>query len=34
MNTAMRLFFTYHHSRGEGWACVVAALMDAGFGPS
>jgi adenine-specific DNA methylase len=25
------LVFTYHHSRAEGWACVLAALMTAGF---
>jgi adenine-specific DNA methylase len=25
------LVFTYHHSRPEGWACVLAALMKAGF---
>ncbi len=26
------LAFTYHHSRPEGWRCVLQALMDAGFG--
>lgn len=26
------LTFTYHHSRPEGWRCVLSALMDAGFG--
>ena len=26
------LAFTYHHSRPEGWRCVLNALMDAGFG--
>ena len=25
------LVFTYHHSRQEGWAAVLGALMDAGF---
>ncbi len=25
------LTFTYHHSRPEGWRCMVQALMDAGF---
>lgn len=25
------LVFTYHHSRAEGWSCVLAALMNAGF---
>ena len=25
------LAFTYHHSRPEGWRCVLEALMDAGF---
>jgi putative DNA methylase len=25
------LVFTYHHSRAEGWASILAALMDAGF---
>ena len=24
--------FTYHHSRPEGWRCVLRALMNAGFG--
>lgn len=28
------LAFTYHHSRPEGWRCVLHALMDAGFGIS
>lgn len=26
------LVFTYHHSRHEGWRCVLQALMQAGFG--
>ena len=26
------LAFTYHHSRPEGWRCVLHALMHAGFG--
>lgn len=26
------LAFTYHHSRPEGWRCVLQALMQAGFG--
>ena len=26
------LVFTYHHSRPEGWRCVLQALMNAGFG--
>ena len=26
------LTFTYHHSRPEGWRCVLRALMNAGFG--
>jgi len=26
------LVFTYHHSRPEGWRCVLQALMDSGFG--
>lgn len=26
------LVFTYHHSRGEGWASILTALMAAGFG--
>lgn len=26
------LAFTYHHSRPEGWRCVMQALMEAGFG--
>ena len=25
------LAFTYHHSRPEGWSCVLRALMEAGF---
>lgn len=25
------LIFTYHHSRPEGWRCVLHALADAGF---
>ena len=25
------LVFTYHHSREEGWRCVLEALMRAGF---
>jgi adenine-specific DNA methylase len=25
------LIFTYHHSRNEGWRCVLHALMRAGF---
>ena len=25
------LAFTYHHSRTEGWRCVLQALMEAGF---
>lgn len=28
------LAFTYHHSRSEGWRCVLRALMEAGFGIS
>ena len=28
------LAFTYHHSRPEGWRCVLQALMQAGFGIS
>jgi adenine-specific DNA methylase len=28
------LVFTYHHSRAEGWRCVLHALMEAGFGIS
>lgn len=28
------LAFTYHHSRQEGWRCVLQALMEAGFGIS
>jgi adenine-specific DNA methylase len=28
------LAFTYHHSRPEGWRCVLHALMDAEFGIS
>lgn len=28
------LAFTYHHSRPEGWRCVLHALMEAGFGIS
>ena len=28
------LAFTYHHSRAEGWRCVLQALMEAGFGIS
>jgi len=28
------LVFTYHHSRAEGWRCVLQALMEAGFGIS
>ncbi|RYD16409.1 MAG: DUF1156 domain-containing protein [Lysobacteraceae bacterium] len=28
------LAFTYHHSRLEGWRCVLQALMEAGFGIS
>lgn len=28
------LVFTYHHSRSEGWRCVLQALMEAGFGIS
>ena len=28
------LVFTYHHSRPEGWRCVLQALMEAGFGIS
>jgi adenine-specific DNA methylase len=28
------LAFTYHHSRPEGWRCVLQALMEAGFGIS
>jgi adenine-specific DNA methylase len=28
------LAFTYHHSRSEGWRCVLQALMEAGFGIS
>src|SRR5207253_10391982 len=23
--------FTYHHSRAEGWRCVLASLVEAGF---
>jgi adenine-specific DNA methylase len=26
------LVFTYHHSRREGWRCLLRALMEAGFG--
>jgi putative DNA methylase len=26
------LAFTYHHSRAEGWRCVLQALLQAGFG--
>ena len=26
------LAFTYHHSRPEGWRCVLRALMNSGFG--
>lgn len=26
------LAFTYHHSRPEGWRCVLRALMQVGFG--
>ena len=26
------LAFTYHHSRAEGWQCVLQALAQAGFG--
>lgn len=26
------LAFTYHHSKSEGWRCVLRALMQAGFG--
>lgn len=26
------LAFTYHHSRPEGWRCILQALMEAGFG--
>ena len=25
------LIFTYHHSKPEGWGCVLGALADAGF---
>lgn len=25
------LAFTYHHSRSEGWRCVLRALLEAGF---
>lgn len=25
------LIFTYHHSKPEGWSCVLQALGDAGF---
>ncbi len=25
------LIFTYHHSKPEGWRCVLQALVDAGF---
>ncbi len=25
------LVFTYHHSRAEGWECILKALMDTGF---
>jgi putative DNA methylase len=25
------LVFTYHHSRTDGWRCILQALMDAGF---
>lgn len=25
------LIFTYHHSRGEGWASILQAVMDTGF---
>ena len=28
------LAFTYHHSRPEGWRCVLQALMETGFGIS
>jgi adenine-specific DNA methylase len=28
------LAFTYHHSRPEGWRCLLQALMEAGFGIS
>lgn len=28
------LAFTYHHSRPDGWRCVLQALMEAGFGIS
>jgi adenine-specific DNA methylase len=28
------LAFTYHHSRPEGWRCMLQALMDSGFGIS
>ena len=28
------LAFTYHHSRPEGWRCVLQALIQAGFGIS
>lgn len=28
------MVFTYHHSRPEGWRCVLQALMEAGFGIS
>jgi len=28
------LAFTYHHSRPEGWRCMLQALMQAGFGIS
>lgn len=28
------LVFTYHHSRPEGWRCVLKALMETGFGIS
>ncbi len=26
------LVFTYHHSRAEGWRCILEALVKAGFG--
>jgi putative DNA methylase len=26
------LIFTYHHSRPEGWHCILQSLMGAGFG--
>lgn len=28
------LAFTYHHSRPQGWRCVLQALMEGGFGIS